>query len=153
MYFNGTGIWGGETISRREKVYHVIAVWSCDHDPREFPTLYSEADINELGGLLAPGGLLVNTWQMMTWVVIAAQGSDKSMALKRLRWWPQATHFISMAPGHTPYFDGPMPHLTLWLWLWIVGKEAGRSSRPADSWTLPQFSILWQLPEKNSNQG
>ena len=31
-------------------------------NPREFSTLYSEADINELGGLLVPGGLLVNTW-------------------------------------------------------------------------------------------
>ena len=32
-------------------------------------------------------------------------------------------------------------------------KEAGRSSRPAYSWTLPQFSILLQLPKDNSNQG
>ena len=33
------------------------------------------------------------------------------------------------------------------------GKEAGRSSRPANSRILPQFLILWQLPEENSNQG
>ena len=32
-------------------------------------------------------------------------------------------------------------------------EEAGRSSRPADSRMLPQFSILWQLPEESSNQG
>ena len=33
------------------------------------------------------------------------------------------------------------------------GERAGRLSQPADSWTLPQFLILWQLPEENSNQG
>ena len=27
-------------------------------DPREFPTLYSEADINELGGLIVTGGAI-----------------------------------------------------------------------------------------------
>ena len=30
------------------------------------PTFYSEADTNELGGPLVPGGALVNTWQMTT---------------------------------------------------------------------------------------
>ena len=33
------------------------------------------------------------------------------------------------------------------------GEGAGRLSQPADSWMLPQFFILWQLPEENSNQG
>ena len=54
----------------------------------------------------------------------------------------------------------------IWLWLDFVlqqhllcgvsgwrGERAGRLSQPADSWTLPQFLILWQLPEENSNQG
>ena len=33
------------------------------------------------------------------------------------------------------------------------GERAGRLGQPADSLTLPQFLILWQLPEENSNQG
>ena len=33
------------------------------------------------------------------------------------------------------------------------GERAGGLSQPADSWTLPQFLILWQLPRENSNQG
>ena len=45
-------------------VTNALIMWRLTRDPSEFPTLHSEADINELGGPLVPGGLLVNTWQM-----------------------------------------------------------------------------------------
>ena len=35
-------------------------------------------------------------------------------------------------------------------WRW---EEAGGLFQPADSWTLPQIFILWQLQEENFNQG
>ena len=64
------------SISRRGKCIawslydHVtnadVIMWRLTRNLWEFPTLYSEADINELGGLIVPGGLLVNTWQMTT---------------------------------------------------------------------------------------
>ena len=69
--------WSHEFMQKAYEGREKCITWSlCDHvtnavilgrltrNPREFPTLYSEADINELWGLLVPGGLLVNTWQM-----------------------------------------------------------------------------------------
>ena len=43
-----------------------MIMWRLTRNPREFPTLYSEADINELGGLIVQGVLSVNIWQMTT---------------------------------------------------------------------------------------
>ena len=35
---------------------NAVIIWRLTRNPREIPTLYSEADINELEGLLVPGG-------------------------------------------------------------------------------------------------
>ena len=35
---------------------NAVIMCRLTRNPREFPTLYSEADINELGALLVPGG-------------------------------------------------------------------------------------------------
>ena len=54
------------TWSLCDHVINAVIMWRWTRNPREFPTLYSVADTNELGDLLVPGGLLVNTWQMTT---------------------------------------------------------------------------------------
>ena len=65
------------------------------------------------------------------------------------------------------HFNGGLVELSLRLWTlnWYSsstsfleyqvrgGKGLVDLSQPADSWTLPQFLILLQLPEENSNEG